>query len=341
MLTFVTAPFVFACALLKGPRKLAVENVALRQQLAVFKRERRRPRLRKGDRIFWVWLSRLWANWRALLIIVQPDTVVKWHRLGFRLYWARRSRSRRTGRPSVDQEIRRQIRRMCRENPLWGAPRILSELLVLGFDVAESTVSRYMSQARKPPSQTWRTFLANHVSEIAAIDFFTVPTATFRVLYCFVVMSHDRRKILHFNVTDQSTAQWTALQVVQAFPWDAAPRFLPRDRDGTYGHHFQDRVANLGVEEVLTAPRSPWQNPMCERLIGSIRRECLDHVIVLNEGHLRRVMASYVDYYTHSRLHLSLDRDAPVPRRHAAVSEGEIIAIPQVGGLHHRYERCA
>ena len=248
---------------------------------------------------------------------------------------------RQTGRPMIHLELRRQIRRMCRENPLWGAPRILSELQILGVSVSESTVSRYMPRVRKPPSQTRRTFLTNHASEIAATDFFTVPTATFRVLYCFVVLAHDRRKILHLNVTDQPTAQWTARQVVQAFPWDTAPRFLLRDRDGIYGRQFRDRVANLGIEEVLAAPRGPWQSPYVERLIGSIRRECLDHVIVLGERHLRRIMSPYVEYYNHSRLHLSLDRDAPVPRRPDASTEGEIIAIPQVGGLHHRYERCA
>ena len=168
-----------------------------------------------------------------------------------------------------------------------------------------------------------------------------MPTATFRVLYCFVVMAHDRRRILHVNVTDRPTAEWTARQIVGTFPWDTAPRFLLRDRDGTYGNCFRDRVKNMGIEEVLTAPRSPWQSPFCERLIGSVRRECLDHVIILGERHLRRIMASYVDYYNHSRLHLSVDRDAPVPRRPGARTEGEIIAIPQVGGLHHRYERCA
>ena len=341
MLTFVTAPFVFARALLKSPKELAVENLALRQQLAVFKYRARRPKLRKTDRIFWVWLSQLWANWRSFLIIVQPDTVVKWHQLGFKLYWTWRSRPRKTGRPRIGPEIRRQIRRMCRDNPLWGVPRILSELKFLGFDVSEGTVRKYMPRARKPPSPGWRTFLNNHASEIAAADFFTVPTGTFRVLFCFFVISHDRRKILHLNVTDHPTAEWTAQQIAEAFPWDTAPRFLLRDRDRIYGRYFRQRVENMGMEEIRIAPRSPWQSPYAERVIGSIRRECLDHLIVFGEKHFRRIMASYVDYYNNSRLHLSLARDAPVPRRPGARTEGEIVAIPQVGGLHHRYERCA
>lgn len=341
MVTFVTMPFVFVRALLKDPKELAIENLALRQQLAVFKHNTKRPKLRKTDRVFWIWLSKLWADWRSVLIIVQPTTVVKWHRLGFRLYWTWKSRPRKPGRPKIDPEIRRTIRRMCRDNPLWGVPRILSELELLGFDVSEGTVSKYMLRVGKPSSPGWRAFLTNHAAEIVAVDFFTVPTATFRVLFCFFVISHDRRKILHFNVTDHPTAEWTAQQITEAFPWDTAPRFLLRDRDGIYGDEFRQRVKNMGIEEIRTSPRSPWQNPYAERVIGSIRRECLDHVIVLGEQHVRRIMASYVDYYNNSRLHLSLDRDAPIPRKPGARKHGEIIAIPRVGGLHHRYERCA
>ena len=190
---------------------------------------------------------------------------------------------------------------MSRENPTWGAPRILSELLLLGYDVAERTVAKYMVRTRKPPSQTWRTFLDNHVPDIAACDFFTVPTVTFRVLYVFIVLRHDRRQVVHFNVTDHPYAEWAAQQIINAFPYEEAPRFLIRDRDGIYGDYFTKRVEGMGIEEVPIAPRSPWQNPYCERLIGSIRRECLDHMIILNEDHLRRILKSYFEYYHNSR----------------------------------------
>ena len=230
---------------------------------------------------------------------------------------------------------------MSLENPTWGAPRILSELLLLGYDVAEGTVAKYMALRRKPSSQTWRTFLDNHVPDIAACDFFTVPTVTFRVLYVFIVLRHDRREVVHFNVTTHPSAEWTARQIVNAFPYEAAPRFLIRDRDGIYGEYFQNRVKSPGMEEVPIAPRSPWQNPYCERVIGSIRRECLDHVIVLDEAHVRRILTDYFAYYHGSRPHLSLDRNSPTPRDVEPPSMGSVIAIAQVGGLHHRYTRAA
>ncbi len=309
---------------------MAAENLALRQQLA----------LRKRDRIFWVWLSRLWTGWRSLLVIVQPDTVIRWHHQGFRLYWRWKSRAK-SGRPKVEVEIRKLIRRMCRENQSWGAPRIHSELRLLGYDVSETTVAKYMVRHRQPPSQTWRAFLDNHLTEIVAIDFFTVPTATFRILFAFVVLRHDRRKVDHFNVTANPTAGWTAQQIIEAFPNDSAPRFLIHGRDGIYGNAFEQRVKNIGIEEVVTAPRSPWQNPYVERLIGSIRRECLNHVIVLNERHLKRILRSYLVYYHEARTHLSLDRNSPVPREVELPGCGKVISIPQVGGLHHRYRRAA
>ncbi len=319
---------------------LAAENLALRQQLAVLQRSVKRPRLRRRDRIFWVWLSRLWFDWRSSLMIVNPETVIRWHREGFRLYWRWKSRST-PGRPKIAAEIRSLIRRMSRENATWGAPRIHSELQLLGYTVAESTVAKYMFRHRKPPSQTWRTFLDNHVTDIAAIDFFVVPTVRFQLLYCFVVLRHARRRIVHFNVTAHPTARWTAQQVVEAFPFDEASRFLIRDRDGIYGQDFRARIKHMGIEEVVIAPRSPWQNPFAERVIGSIRRECLDHVIVFNEPHLVRTLARYFEYYHQSRTHLSLSRNAPIPRRVELPSEGRVIAIPQVGGLHHRYMRAA
>ena len=331
---------LFLRSLLRDRAKLAAENLALRQQLAALQHKSKGPRLQKRDRIFWAILSRIWPDWRSCLLIVKPETVIRWHRDGFRLYWRWKSR-KKSGRPKIDAEIRRVIRRMSRENGTWGSPRIQSELALLGYTVDQSTVAKYMCRHRKPPSQTWRTFLENHVPDIAAIDFCVVPTVRFQLLYCFVVLRHDRRRVVHFNVSAHPTARWTGQQIVEAFPYDEAPRFLLRDRDGIYGVDFRERIMHMGVEEVVTAPRSPWQNPYVERLIGSIRRECIDHVIVLNETHLRRVLASYFAYYHESRAHLSLECNAPVPRRVEHPSEGKVIAIPQVGGLHHRYTRAA
>ena len=319
---------------------LAAEKLALRQQLAVLQVSVKRPRLRKRDRIFWVWLVRLWSGWRSCLMIVRPETVVRWHREGFRLHWRWKSRNK-IGRPKTKAEIRELIRRMARENPTWGAPRIQSELALLGHTVAESTVAKYMSRARKPPSQTWRTFLENHVPDIGAVDFFVVATVSFRLLYCFIVLRHDRRRVVHFNVTSHPTARWTAQQVVEAFPFDTAPRFLIRDRDSIYGVDFRPRIKHLGIEEVVIAHRSPWQSPYVERLTGSIRRECLDHLIVLSESHLRRILTSYFAYYHESRAHLSLERNAPMPRPVEHPSQGKVIAIRQVSGRHHRYTRAA
>ncbi len=301
----VQSIFLFLRAFIMGRVAAAVENLALRQQVAVFKQSVKRPKLRPRHRVFWVVLSRLWPNWRSVLAIVQPETVIKWHRKGFKRFWRWKSRKRKPGRPPIEREIRDLIRHMSRENPTWGAPRIVSELALLGHEVAEQTVAKYMVRTRKPPSQTWRTFLDNHVPDIAACDFFTVPTVTFRVLYVFIVLRHDRRQIVHFNITTNPYAEWTAQQIINAFPHEEAPRFLIRDRDDIYGAYFTERVEGLGIEEVPTAPRSPWQNPYCERVIGSIRRECLDHVIVLNERHLHRILTDYLDYYHNSRPHLA------------------------------------
>jgi putative transposase len=331
---------LFVRTMLISRATIVAENLALRHQLGVLQRSVKRPRLRQHDRIFWVWLSRLWADWRSSLMIVKPDTVVRWHQQGFKLYWRWKSRGK-PGRPKIDAEIRSLIRRICRENTTWGAPRIHSELQLLGYDVDESTVGKYMIRRRKPPSQTWRTFLENHVSDIAAIDFFVVPTVRFQLLYCFIVLRHDRRRVVHFNATRYPTARWTGQQIADAFPFDEAPRFMIRDRDGIYGHDFRERVKHMNIEEVITAPRSPWQNPFAERVIGSIRRECLDHVIVFGEAHLRRMLTAYFAYYHESRTHLSLNRNAPTPREIEPPCNGRVIAISQVGGLHHRYTRAA
>ena len=273
--------------------------------------------------------------------MVKPGTVIAWHRKGFKLYW--RWKSRKHGRPKIDAEVRTLIRRMSEENSLWGVPRIQAELKMLGVDVAESTIAKYVAtQPSGPPSQTWRTFLANHLDCTAACDFFVVPTSTFRLLYAFVVLSHCRREIVHVNVTAHPTAAWAAQQVVEAFPGDGTePRFLIRDRDSIYGTTFSDRVANMRIEQVITSYRSPWQNGYVERVIATIRRECTNHVIALSASQLRKLLRSYIDYYNRFRCHMALDGDAPQHRHRQETIDGPVVAIPQVGGLHHRYVRAA
>jgi putative transposase len=274
-------------------------------------------------------------------VIVTPDTVLRWQRRRFREYWTKLSGRPTRGRPSVNAEIKVLVTRMVAANPLWGAPRIHGELLKLGLDVSERTVSRLIPKRRPQPSQTWRTFLANHVRDLVSIDFFTVPTARLRVLFVLVVLAHHRRSVVHFNVTEHPTARWTAQQVVDAFPEDSAPAYLLRDRDAVYGDAFRQRVKGMRIGEVLTAPHSPWQNPFAERLIGSIRRECLDYVVVFGERHLRRILSSYLVYYHQARTHLSLEKDAPDGRHIEPPSLGAVLSIPEVGGLHHRYVRRA
>ena len=327
--------------LVGGHRQLALENLALRQQLSVYKRTTTRPKLRTADRLFWVGLARVWAGWRQSLVIVTPDTVLRWQRRRFREYWTQLSGRPSGGRPPVNAEIRALVTRMAIANPLWGAPRIHGELLKLGIEVAERTVSRLMPKRRFLPSQTWRTFLTNHVRDLVSLDFFTVPTAGLRVLFVLVVLAHHRRRVVHFNVTEHPTAHWTAQQIVNAFADDSAPSYLLRDRDQVYGQQFRHRVKGMRIEEVVTAPHSPWQNPFAERLIGSIRRECLDHVLILGDRHLRRILTRYFAYYHRARTHLSLDKDAPDVRPIQRPGVGPIMAIPEVGGLHHRYLRRA
>jgi transposase InsO family protein len=338
MLFLLVRALALAC---RGHHELALENLALRQQLHALKRTVSRPQVRRRDRWFWIVLAKTWQNWRAALVLVQPDTVVRWHREWLRRRWTRRSARIRVGRPRTDVAIRTLIRKMAAANPLWGAPRIHGELGRVGIAVSERTVSRVLRRPRRPPSQTWRTFLANHVATLASIDFFTVPTVTGRVLFVLVVLLHHRRRIVHINITEHPTAAWTAQQIIEAFPNDTAPRWLLRDRDAIYGDAFRRRVAGMGIGAVISSPSSPWQNPYAERLIGSIRRECLDHVIVLGERHLRRTLAAYLTYYHGSRTHLSLEKDAPSPRAVQAIAAGPVVALPEVGGLHHRYERRA
>jgi transposase InsO family protein len=340
MLHLLHALLTTAQSSLMSQRELALENLALRQQLAVLKRTTKRPTLTHADREFWVALSRVWPDRQNALILVKPETVIGWHRKGFKLYWTWKSRNR-GGRPRIDAEIRTLIRRMARENPTWGVPRIHGELRMLGFEVSEATVSRDMPRRTKPPSQSWRSFLRNHSQDLVSIGLFVVPTATFRVLYVFLVLEHERRRIVHLNVTEGPSALWTGQQLINAFPYDSTPRYLIRDRDKIYGADFVRRVRAMGIVQVLTAARSPWQNAYCERVIGTLRRECLDHVIVLGEQHLRRILRKYLDYYHSSRTHLALDKDAPESRKRESIDEGKLIALPMVGGLHHRYTRRA
>jgi transposase InsO family protein len=233
------------------------------------------------------------------------------------------------------------IRRLSLEYPLWGAPRIHGELFKLGHEVAEATVGKYMVKSTSPAGQSWRTFLRNHLHEIAAIDFFTVPTMTFRTLYVFLVLSLDRRRVLHFNVTDSPTAAWTSFQLIQAFLFKTAPRYLIRDSDGIYEEKVRKTLTMLGTKEMVIAYQSPWQNGYCERLGGSLRRECLDHVIIFSERHLRRVLKEYVAYYHRSRTHLGLGKDTPQPRPIQSRDEGVVVSESVLGGLHHRYWRQA
>ena len=260
MLDLLKSLLLAGTSLWKTKRELALENLALRQQLAVMKRSTKRVKLTNADRAFWVALKKIWPQWSNALVIVKPETVIGWHRKGFKLFWRWKSRKRKPGRPKMSREIRELIHRMSRENR-WRATKIHGELLKLGYVVSPSTVERYMVRPQKPPSQTWRTFLKNHAADIVACDFFTVPTATFRILFVFFLISHDRRKVLQFNVTDSPSADWTAQQVVNAFPYDSTPRFLLRDRDRIYGSTFSNRVKAMGIEEVITARKSPWQNP--------------------------------------------------------------------------------
>jgi putative transposase len=337
MITFLSALVSLLSFRIRSRASLELELLALRHQVIVLRRRRpRRLRLFLADRLFWVWVYRLRPQLLNTLVLVKPATVIGWHRKGLRVYW--RWRSGDSGRPRTNPQIRELIRRMSAANPFWGAPRIHGELLKLGIEVSQATVGRYLPWRPKDPSPTWRSFLHNHLADTVAIDMFIVATATFHTL---IALDHDRRKIIHFGVTENPTQVWLSQQIANAFPWDTAPRFLLRDRDASYGPAFRSRVKSMGIEEVVTAPRSPWQNPFVERVIGSIRRECLDHVIIFNERHLRRVLSSYVQYHHEARTHLSLNKDCPQPRPVQPASAGKIVAFPQVGGLHHRYERRA
>src|ERR1700676_1730232 len=332
----------FVLAVLASPFKsksrLEAENAALRHQLIVSRRKvRGRAQLTNGDRWFFIQLYRWFPSILEALTIIRPETLVRWHRVGFRFYWCWKSRTR-GGRPQIETDLRGLIRRMSIENPLWGAPRIHGELLKLGFEVAQSSVAKYMVKRRGPPSQGWRTFLRNHAPDVAAMDLFVVPTIGFDLLYAFVIMRLDRRDLAWINVTTNPTAEWVARQITEAFPWDEAPHCLVRDRDRIYGSVVRRRLRAMGIRDKPTAPASPWQNGFAERLIGSIRRECVDHIIVLGEAHLRRILKSYSDYYNSVRTHRSLNKDAPVTRQIQRI--GSIKSHAILGGLHHHYARA-
>ena len=297
---------------------------------------RGRAKLTNADRWLFVQLYRWFPSILNVIMVIRPETLVRWHRAGFRRYWLWKSR-RRGGRPQVQAELRMLIRQMSAENPPWGAPRIHGELLKLGFEVTQSTVAKYMVKGRGPPSQGWRAFLRNHLPDIAAMDLFVVPTISFDLLYAFIIVRLDRRALVWINVTRHPTAEWVARQITEAFPWDEAPRYLLRDRDCLYGALVKRRLRAMGIRDKPIAPASPWRNAFVERLIGAIRRECVDHLIVLGERHLRRILRCYAHYYNEIRTHRSLNKDAPISR--AGQRIGIVRSHAILGGLHHHYVR--
>src|ERR1700730_4857568 len=343
MFRFVGLCFGMLVRFFRGRRSFLLENLALRQQLVELKRRHPRPSLGLFDKLFWVIARRVWSAWKQSLIIVTPETIVRWHRTGFCMYWRLISRVRRqVGRRPTPKEVRELIFRMVVENPTWGAPRIHGELRMLGFDLSERTISRWMKRAPRGPDRAkrWLAFLQNHREAIAAMDFFTVPTITFRVLYCFFIIGHDRRRILHFDVTKSPTAMWIVQQLREAFPFESAPRFLIFDRDGKYGTEVPATVRSMRIRCVRTSFQSPWQNGIAERWIESCRRDLLDHIIAVDGRHLKRLLSAYVRYYHEDRTHLGLGKETP-GRRIRSVATGRIISHDRLGGLHHRYDRAA
>jgi transposase InsO family protein len=341
MRSVFSALIAYVVSHFRSYESLRLKNMALRHQLAVYHHTVTRPKHRPVDRLFWAWLSRLWPAWQHALEFVQPRTVIAWRKHRFGDYWRRLNQSGKPGRPAIPHEVCDLIQDLWRSNSLWGSPRIVGELRKLGITVAKSTVEKYRPRVRKSPSPMWKAFLHNHVKGPVACDFFTFPTASFKVLFVFIMLAHERQRIIHFNITEHPTAPWTAQQIVEAFPWESVPRYLLRDRDAIYSGAFQHRIRNMGIEEVKTAPRSPWQNPYCEWVIGSIRRDVIEHAIVLNDRHLKRLLTAYIAYYHRFRTHLSLAMDYPHPRTVQPPETGGVIALPEVGGLHHHYERQA
>jgi transposase InsO family protein len=327
-----------AASLFKPRSRLEAENAALRRQLIVLQRKvRGRVEFTNSDRLFFIQLYRWFPSVLKAMVIVRPETLVRWHRAGMRRYWRWKSRNP-GGRPRIDAGLRTLIRRMSIENWLWGAPRIHGELLKLGFAVAQSTVAKYMARPDDGlQGQPWGTFLRNHLPQIAAMDLFVVPTIGFSVLYVLVIVRLARRELVWIDVTAHPTAEWIAQQITEAFPWNEVPRYLIRDRDAIYGAAVTRRLRAMGIRDKPIAPGSPWQNCFAERLIGTIRRECVDHVVAFGEWHLRRVLKSYAQYYNTARTHRSLNKDAPVSR--PVQQGGQIVSHAFVGGLHHQYVR--
>jgi transposase InsO family protein len=325
-------------ALFRSRQEQAIVELALRQQLAIYARRQPRPRIAPLDRAFWVALSRFWPRWKSVLVIVQPDTVVRWHKRRFRAYWSSIS-TPGPGRPPISKEIQALIVQMATENR-WRAWKIHAELEKLGIWVGLSTISRYLPKAEPDPGcqQRWKTFLWNHRDLITGMDFFVVATVRFQLLYVWFVIDHGRRSILHFNVTDSPTACWVTQQLRDAFPNDPAHRFLILDNGAIFSPRVAGSIRGLGLAPKRTSFRSPWQNGTAERFVGSVRRELLDHVVVLGEGQLTRLLREYVDYYNTERVHTAIG-DAPAGRASEIrpSPSAEIIPLPRVGGLHHRY----
>jgi len=345
MIRILRLLFGLCPCVLRTRTSLVLEILALRQQLAVLNAKRPRPKLTFPDKLFWIVLRRLWTGWKRALMLVQPQTVVGWHRAGFKLYWTWLSRHRtRAGRKCVTEELRNVIFRMVAENPTWGAPRMHGELVMLGFDISERTVSRWIRKAPRDPglAKRWAAFLSNHREVIAAMDFFTVPTINFGMLYCFFVISHDRRRVLQYNVTRHPTSAWVIQQLREAFPFDSSTKFLIFDRGTNFNAEVVETVKSFGITPKRTSFRSPWQNGVAERWVGNCRRDLLNHVIVLNEQHLKRLMTEYMDYYHQDRTHLTLQKATPSERLAAAANAGcNVVSMPRLGGLHHRYDLAA
>jgi putative transposase len=325
-------------AFFRSRNEQVIVELALRQQLATFTEKGRRPRITPADRGFWVFLSQVWSGWKEILVIVQPETVVRWHRKGFRLYW--RSISKRgPGRPPISVEVQALIRRFANENG-WRARKVRAELGKLGISIGLASVSRYLPKRDPDHGQRrrWKTFLRNHKHGITAMDFLVVPTARFRLLYVWFVIGHGRREIIHFGATEHPTSSWVVQHLREAFPNDTSPRFLIYDNDSIFSDQVTETIENIGITPLRTAFRSPWQNGIAERWVGSARRELLDRVIVLNEDHLQRLLREYVDYYNADRVHTEL-QDSPMgrPTEHRPSSKARIVGFPRVGGLHHRY----
>ena len=337
------AMIIFECLKLifRSKHDIVLENLALRHQLTVQQRSMKRPKIKNRDRIFWIWLSRFWNNWRASLIVVKPPTVIAWHKKGFKSYWKRKSR--RVGRPNIDWELIKLIRKMQKENVTWFAQRIQGELNKLGFEVCDNTVAKYVSKDKDDDNsrqQRWLTFLRNHTKNTVGIDFLVVRTVFFKAIYVFVAISHDRRKMLHFAVTANPHSQWAIQQLRETFAFNETAKYVIRDYDKIFSNDFKTHINNFGLEDTPTASRCPCQNPIAERVIGTLRRECLDHMIVFNEKHLHSVLDEFInDYYNVSRTHMSLEKDSPVPR--PTQVHGKIVSKPILGGLHHVYSRVA